>query len=207
MFKALLFLSVLNCAHPVPAQNNDDPLQKPQIWQELVESPLDEMLWGKYFAKAFVCMSSKEREMFFSLKNQLMLRKTQTIKEGAISKEEEKDLFEVSTQPKRKTVDMVESISQEKNLTTNYISDVEKLIIREPMTLVKLKQNPIENFWIIEDAYRREFQALGVAFRGFKDENPDGKGNKVAWIKAKERELLAAKREIFEKIRAQVSKQ
>jgi hypothetical protein len=204
MTKTVLVLVLVLKVSTIFAQNNQDPLNKPEIWAELSESPLDEQLWVRYVAKANVCMNSKEKEMINSLKNELMRRKKDPIKEGPLSVDEEKALFQDNS-GRKKISEQIESLNHDKVLTNAYITDIEKFIVSEPMSLVKLKQSPIENFWIIEDAYRVEFQSLGIPFKGFREENSDVKGNKMAWIKQKERELLAAKREIFDKIRAQVS--
>ncbi len=204
--RIILILGLFFCSSlRVWAQNTgDDPLNKPQIWAELVESPLDESLWGRYLAKAYVCMSAREREMITSLKNELMRRK-QNPAIKPLTKADEVLLFESSSSNTKKSTLPSQLEQNQKQLKLAYISDIEKFIVREPLCLIKLKASPIENFWIIDDTYRSEFEALGIPYQSFKEVYPDGSGNKLAWIKLKERELISAKRELFEKIRSQVS--
>ncbi len=87
-----------------------------------------------------------------------------------------------------------------------YLSQLEEMILSEPVSLQDLKGNIRANFSIIEDAYRDEFDLYGIEYTYYQSKYPSEKYNKDLWIQEKAEELRKLKLKEFEKIKMQLTR-
>ncbi len=178
----------------------NDPLNKPNIWSSLAQSPLDSVLWTMYLGKPWVSMTYQEKENIDSWKQ--FLREQL----GGVAVEEPSSVDDAELWDDVPAVQVVESKRQaeEKMAQAQYLSQLESMMLSEPRFLSDLKSNVKANFIVIEDTYKEEFDQLGVDYEYYYNKYPNGNYSQDLWVKEKSEELRRLKMKEFEKIKMQL---
>ena len=179
----------------------DDPLNKPHIWKKLVGAPDDEVLWSRYLSKPWVAMSPAEKAKIAEWKSLISRSYNEDESVEPFSKGESVIFDQVlATEVKQNQ----EESSKTKSEKAAYVKQLEKLIVSEPYNIRKLRENPKENFWLLDEAFGKEFKKLGISYLSYKEAYPDGDYNYAYWIEEKSEELRYIQRQHFEKLKGSI---
>lgn len=181
----------------------NDPLSKPNVWEELKGHPDDSLMWSRYVSKPWACFNKTDRDNINLWKKSLVKALNEVVVEA---KTDHVDWAEEST----KDVEADEAIEREHERVEGeikaYIARLEQVLVEERQMIRDLKSNINMNFFIIEELYQEEFAALGVPYEGYMTLYPKGNYNKQEWIEEKEKELYKLKSKNFQKVKKQVLK-
>ncbi|MEN7550151.1 hypothetical protein AAG747_19685 [Rapidithrix thailandica] len=142
----------------------EDPLLKPNIWQQLSDDPYNDDLWMKYFDKDLFNLNSKEYELYTSCRNGLL----------------QKNLAK-----QRKREEALQKFREE--YVQQRYGEKQKLDYRE------LVQNIAKNFPMIEEYFDAQFNVYEIDYLFYDEKHPDGKYNKTKWVEEHETKLQKLK--------------
>lgn len=176
----------------------NDPLGKPNIWESLTQSPLDSVLWTMYLGKPWVSMTYTEKEQIGKWK--LNLKQTITETEVFVTV----DNAELWESVPSISVNESKRQGEEKIQQSQYLTQLETMMLEEPDVLSMLKSNIKANFVVIEATYEEEFGDLGVQYTYYHNKYPNGDYNQDTWVREKSLELKELKRKEFQKLKTQL---
>lgn len=176
----------------------NDPLGKPNIWESLTQSPLDSVLWTMYLGKPWVSMTYTEKEQIGKWK--LNLKQTITETEVFVTV----DNAELWESVPSISVNESKRQGEEKIQQSQYLTQLETMMLEEPDVLSMLKSNIKANFVVIEATYEEEFGDLGVQYTYYHNKYPNGDYNQDTWVREKSLELKELKRKEFQKLKNQL---
>lgn len=203
-FGFLVLIGLLFSAFSVNAEV--DPLKKPKVWSKLMSNPDDSTFWAQYIGKPWVCMSSGELSSIMTWRlslgassggsnlannvsaNSKSLQKDNVAWGSSVTTEAELSML-------RDESDRVEKVK--------YLQDLKTIILEEPVHLSELKGNISQNFVIIEEEYKEEFEELEITYVSYNKKHPEGRYSKDLWIEEKYNELKLLKEKKFEQMKAQ----
>ncbi|MGB0523366.1 MAG: hypothetical protein ACPGJS_10430 [Flammeovirgaceae bacterium] len=202
---AIILLVTLTIS--ISAYATDDPLGKPNVWQQLQKSPVDSVLWAQYFGKPWICMNSDELSDLKSWREELL-----TIFELEHKAERDEVKWDDPKEHLDGKLEYVDhQIEAEKQRLDQemrvYVQELKHYMVEESSTLQRLKKNIAVNFVVIEELYEEEFEKLGVKYVWYEDRYPKGRYNKQSWIHEKEEELKQLKLKEFEKRKSALVKE
>lgn len=186
----LLFLFSF-CSPAIFAQDStfvEDPFNRSEIWQKLVENPNKKSIWTQYFGRPWVCFSALQREDAEKLRKALNRRKhekqlTKVAADSAV-------LWESVAEKK---IDTQEEEAAKKSADARFYETLLQHIMPESKQVLDLKKNIIGNFVLLEDIYANEFAALGQQYVRYDTVHPDQKYSKVSWVKEQSDKLVELK--------------
>ncbi|AZQ63556.1 hypothetical protein EI427_15400 [Flammeovirga pectinis] len=196
------------------ASADNDPLNKPKVWSMLQESPSDASLWAAYVGKSWVCMTITEKDKIATWKTFLKENKAEvvanvgssaihltadqqkTIKEEVF--EESDDFWEGEVLQSQIKLD---EVTKEEVELKEHFEQMEQRMVATPSVITILSRNLRENFILIDDEFRMEFESLGLEYNGYWDTYPNGKYSPERWVYERNVELKAKKKIEFEKIK------
>ncbi|NME67662.1 hypothetical protein [Flammeovirga aprica] len=190
----------------------NDPLNKPKVWSLLQETPTDMSLWAAYVGKSWVCMNIAEKENIKSWKQMLgsSAPLAQNEQHMRISAEQQKQLetevhaaddafWEGEELQEQVTAN---EILQERQELKQHFEEMEQKMVQTPSAITQLSRNLRENFILIDDEFRMEFESLGLEYTGYWDKYPEGKYSPEKWVHERNIELKNLKKQQFEKIKS-----
>ncbi|KXX68562.1 hypothetical protein [Flammeovirga sp. SJP92] len=190
----------------------NDPLNKPKVWSLLQETPTDMSLWAAYLGKSWVCMNITEKENIKNWKQMLgssapLAKSEQHIR---ISTEQQKQIQEEVFHDEHEFWEGEElqsqvtanEILQEKQELKQHFEEMEQKMVQTPSAITSLSRNLRENFILIDDEFRMEFESLGLEYVGYWDKYPNGKYSPEKWVHERSMELKNLKKQQFEKIKS-----
>lgn len=203
----MVLLALLLCTINVYA---NDPLNKPKVWSLLQETPTDMSLWAAYVGKSWICMTIHEKENIEGWK--MMLKTSSPIVQQthiSLTPEQQKEIHEeVFTEEDEfwegqalQTDVRANEILQEEQELKQHFEEMEQRMVQVPNTITMLSRNLRENFILIDDEFRMEFEALGLEYTGYWDTYPKGNFSPEKWVYERNMELKNLKKQEFEKIK------
>jgi hypothetical protein len=168
-----------------------DFLNKPDLWKKITENYNDSLAWSSYVGVPWACMSLSERKQI------------QNIRE-AFRKESSKVTKLTNTSPtdnnfwedggNSNTNQSAEMAAKEK---AAYNNQLENVISEEPPIIADLKKNLNQNFVLIEDTFKDEFEMFGGNYEYYSKVHPDKKYSQELWVSEKSKELKELKRKKY----------
>ncbi|MBB6462902.1 hypothetical protein [Flammeovirga kamogawensis] len=196
------------------ASADNDPLNKPKVWSMLQESPSDPSLWAAYVGKSWACMTINEKDKVATWKTYLKENRKEVVakvgnssvnltedQQKKIKEEvfhESDDFWEGEVLQSQIKVD--EALREEVELKEHF-EQMEQRMVATPSVITILSRNLRENFILIDDEFRMEFESLGLEYVGYWDTYPNGKYSPERWVYERNVELKAKKKIEFEKIK------
>lgn len=182
---------------------NGDPLNKPHIWSKLETAPNDETLWSRYISKPWIAMSPQDKASIEKWKK-LILDKPQ---DGFSAEQQLQMAVDFSFIDDERKASEQEMKNETSTAKAAYLKKLESLFVQEPKIITKLKESPKENFWLLDEAFKREFKKLGVEYLSFKEAYADGRYSHQFWIEEKSEELKYYQHQYFLKIKDQLTRE
>ena len=183
---------------PTQGQSIQDPLKKPRVWAMIMDAPESRISWVKYMGKPWSTLSEKEKKQIEVWKNKIQNLVDEANNAAIINTDEDVFAGFDNTEAAKAHKEVVEK--EELNKAT-FFASYEKAMIEESQLLVGLKRNIIANFIIIDDTYREEFEAIGIAYQTYDKVHPENKYNKETWVVEKEKELIEFKKKQLEELK------
>ncbi|MBD0399854.1 hypothetical protein [Flammeovirga sp. EKP202] len=187
----------------------NDPLNKPKVWSLLQETPTDMSLWAAYVGKSWVCMNISEKENIKSWKQMLGPSGplAQAEQHNRPSNEQlQKEVFAANDEfwggEELQTQVTANEILLEKQELRQHFEEMEQQMVQTPSAITTLARNLRENFILIDDEFRMEFESLGLEYVGYWDKYPQGKYSPEKWVQERSMELKHLKKQQFEKIKS-----
>jgi len=173
----LLFMGILNETEAQGKNGGEqkeiyDPLKKPHLWRQLVDTPDNQSLWAEYMGKGWKDMTEEDKRY--------INRWRKAIEENNVPKVDY-DSF-VSTK----------FHSMEELLTW------ERMIMKESDRVAELKTNIAANFLLIEDTFVVLFEELDRGYRRYDEVHTDGKYNQIKWVEDHENRINYIKEQVVE---------
>ncbi|WP_338763582.1 hypothetical protein WAF17_20000 [Bernardetia sp. ABR2-2B] len=185
------FLVLLFLVGAVDAQNAEqDPMNKPDIWQKLQHNPNDQVLWETYLGKKIQDFTDEDNDKVATWQEQLMVLQSEHADVVITSKADT-------------------DAADEEILRDMQVSDwqnLEEVVMSTGSEIQEMRQNVDANFALLEDLYSESFEEQGLEYISYSEAHPDGKYSKTAWIEAQENKLREAKMEELQALRRQVKK-
>lgn len=191
----------------------DDPLNKPKVWILLQETPTDTSLWAAYVGKSWVCMTITEKENISNWK--LLIKSSapivqQTATHVTLTAEQQKEIHEEVFQESDEfwedeilqTEVKENEILQEERELKQHFEEMEERMVQTPSVITMLARNLRENFILIDDEFRIEFESLGLEYTGYWEKYPKGDYSPERWVHERNLELKNLKKQEFEKIKS-----
>ena len=151
-----------------------DPFQKPFIWNELRDSYYDSSLWTQYVGKSWVFMTKRDKKIIDNSRNRIFMKNSMN---QSFINETMNSYREEEIEIKRRKI-------------LNYLDDFRNLLSSQLYIINKLRlEDPLENFYIIEDMYRDVFSSVGINYKNYYDMYPEGDYNITAWFNDKNKEI------------------
>lgn len=183
------------------AQNEvpNDPFNKPNIWEKVVDTPNEKSLWVQYFGKPWIALSVVERERVSLWRKQLNSKNYEKELRGDVYASRSEDIWKDALHDSENNEEMHAKVEVEKAqfhqmLTTH--------VMPENELLSELKQNVEANFIILEDIYKAEFSELGADYTAYETEHPDGKYSKILWVEHQTRKLNQLKNDYLSELKS-----
>ena len=187
-------ISLLMCSFSlllVSAEPNKDPLGKPKVWKALISDPFDSALWVIYLDKPWISWSPYDYSYQRDLQNavvQLSEQEDQHITTQLTQKQDE--FWTVEKEDNQDFQISQKAFEESQKLEIVEYEKSFKIYLRETKALTeKLEKNISYNFFLIEDIYQREFRKVKIPYKSYLETHPDGKFDKVQWIKNKKQML------------------
>lgn len=185
----LIFILLFSGAASIQAQALNDPLKKPDIWEELKLNPADEGLWYKYMGKELQYMTAREEDQMNAWRSELLLLYAQR-------RREKEQREEQAAEKKRKAAEAEILRDPYKGKTPKEIRAIktqEALILEEPDDLAELKDNLYVNFEILEERYATEFERLGGTYKTYSSAHPNSDYPPAKWCEEQEKKIQQLK--------------
>ncbi len=176
----------------------EDPNQKPQIWAYLKKNPHDSIAWARYNGMPWSKLTPELR-----VRTKLIM---QTLW-GRLKVEQKSNPIKTDTQTPKE--DFTEILRRP--AVRSFIAELEEVMLSEPLEMEELKENPFENFFIIEEYYTEAFKEFSETYMSYNQKYPQGGFSEARWIEEHDKKLRALKKQKLESIkldflRAQASK-
>lgn len=186
------FLILLFLAGAVDAQNTEqeDPMNKPDVWQKLQHNPNDQVLWESYLGKKIQDFTDQDNDKIASWQEELMLLQS-----------EHADVIITS---KANTDAQDEDILRD--MQVGDWNNLEEVVMSTGSEIQEMRQNIDANFALLEDLYSESFKEQGLKYISYNEAHSDGEFSKTAWIEAQEDTLRQAKMKELQALRKQVEK-
>ncbi|MEN7547486.1 hypothetical protein AAG747_06185 [Rapidithrix thailandica] len=146
-------------------------------------------------------MNSKEKNLVFSWMEELNSVELSVGEDG--SNYESNEFWGINNSNNQRDEEKEARVREELE-KANYIKQLEKIMLEEPVNLIELKANINANFILIEDAYEEEFVDLGVEYKTYQEAHPKGDYSQARWVEEKSQQLQLLKKKEFEKLKAQL---
>ncbi len=173
----------------------NDPLKKPEIWNQIVKNPQDMRLWAAYVGKDLNSLSDEEEEKIVkwcsSIKGNFGLHQ--------LPEDTWKEIAEDHHYNSQQKVQM----DLEYKI---FHKQVEDHILNESPILQNLQTNIETNFIIIEDIMQLEFEELGTKYVSYATIHKNGDYPKDKWLQEKNEELKELKMLNLEILKVRASK-
>lgn len=166
----------------------EDPMKKPAIWEKLKKNPHNLLVWESYIGKPWLSITNYERVEVKLMRQALWVRlinnkiASTTVKQNEPPKE---DFTEVMRRPTVRT----------------FIAELEELMLTESQEMEELKENPYENFFLIEEYYTDAFKEYGSSYVPYSQKYPQGGFSEARWIEEQDKTLKNLKKQKLEALK------
>ncbi len=192
---ALLFLFLLVSIFSF-SQDSKDPLGKPKLWSTLQKNASNQAVWSAYVGKPWVSLTLQEKEQINQWK-ELLKGNYETFGKVRLSEE-----WNVEEQQKLMEEEQKMELIQKQE---SYFTQLSQTFTQLPEHIADLRQNTAANFVIIEEAYKDEFEALGLSYTTYRSAHPKGEYSKEQWLKDVESKLLEKKQAQFKSVKEEIA--
>lgn len=193
-----------------------DPLKRPDVWKELIKTPLDSGKWVEYCGKNWKDMTLREMEKINHWKQQLMLKQLTSNESiiGFVIKPEFRsaDFFidELAFTEMLETIEKVKNAGKKdgKNRVVRaQFAGMEAVILQENEELKQLKTNPRANFAMIETLYEEIFREFNIKYTYYHEKHPDNKYPILKWVEDQETALRELKMKQVDEMKKKYAQQ
>lgn len=190
--RIIFYLTIMTTSVHAQVSQKGDFLGKPDLWKKVVENYNDSLAWSAYVGVPWVCMSLNDRRNIQHIRESFRKESSKQIKLVDNSPTDSNFWEESSTATN--TNAFAEMTAREKAF---YNQQLESVINEEPPVLTDLKKNLNQNFLLIEDTLKDEFEMLGGKYEYYDKVHPDKKYSKELWVSEKTKELKELKRKKY----------
>ncbi|MCS6831969.1 MAG: hypothetical protein NZ521_00180 [Flammeovirgaceae bacterium] len=191
-FFKILLLTIITTNIYAQVALKGDFLGKPDLWKKVVENYNDSLAWSAYVGVPWACMTLSERKHIQQIRD--AFRKEIAKQTQLVDNSPTDNNFWEENNTTTNTNTFAEMTAREKAF---YNQQLESVINEEPPVLVDLKKNLNQNFLLIEDTLKDEFEMLGGKYEYYDKVHPDKKYSKELWVSEKTKELKELKRKKY----------
>ncbi|GAB4329009.1 MAG: hypothetical protein OHK0038_02950 [Flammeovirgaceae bacterium] len=195
VFKILIVAGIfLGMTMPTYGQvaQKGDFLNKPELWKKITENYNDSLTWSSYIGLPWACMSLSDRKYIQSIREAFRKESAKVTKLTNNTPADNNFWGDASDQSN--TNYTTELAAKEKAL---YNNQLENVISEEPPVIADLKKNLSQNFVLIEDTFKDEFEMFGGKYEYYSQVHPDKKYSQELWVSEKSKELKELKRKKY----------